>query len=411
MKLFKSIRNILEIASYEMNEVFHDHGILLFILFVPLAYPLLYSYVYTNEVVRDVPCVVVDDSHSMLSREFVRKVDACPEVEIVGQCCNMHEAQELLKERKAYGIIHIPSSLNRDLFLNEQSHIGVYCDMSSMLYYKGIVLATNNVALDMNRDIKVERYLPSTTDRQEEIARMPIEYEYVTLFNPQSGFAAFLIPPVLMLIIQQTLLLGVGMSMGRARENYLRNWRALRRLYRKPHHIVAGKSVIYLLIYMIMSIYMFGIVTRSFGLPSLGNYWTFLIVIIPYILSCIFLAIILSVLVYRREDCIMLFVSLSVPLLFMSGLTWPVSAMPAIWKYVSYIFPSTFGMNAYVRIASMGCSLSEVRFDFSALWIQCGVYFLIACMMYRWRINSIKRRLVPASIHRKFRWTLKLKRN
>ena len=64
----------------------------------------------------------------------------------------------------------------------------------------------------MNKDIKVRRYMNNTTTRQDEISRMPIKYAYVQLYNPQSGFATFLIPPVLMLIIQQTLLLGIGMA-------------------------------------------------------------------------------------------------------------------------------------------------------------------------------------------------------
>lgn len=59
----------------------------------------------------------------------------------------------------------------------------------------------------------------NTTERQDEVSTAPIEYEDVSLFNPQDGFASFLIPAVLILIIQQTLLLGIGLSAGTAREN------------------------------------------------------------------------------------------------------------------------------------------------------------------------------------------------
>ena len=52
----------------------------------------------------------------------------------------------------------------------------------------------------------------NTTERQDEISTAPIEYEDISLFNPQDGFASFLIPAVLILIIQQTLLLGIGLQ-------------------------------------------------------------------------------------------------------------------------------------------------------------------------------------------------------
>ena|SRR5574344_618300 len=388
----KIIHNILEIWYNEFTTVMRDKGILIFIIFVPLCYPLLYSYVYTNEVVRDVPAAVVDDSNTQLSRKFIRHMDASPDVCIAAYCSNMADAEELLKQQKVYGIVHIPSSFILDLWHHEQTHVGLYCDMCSMLYYKALMITASNVSLDMNKDIKVERYIPATTDREKEIIRMPIDYDYVSLYNPQSGFAAFLIPPVLMLIIQQTLFLGIGMSMGESRDKYSGSVIPFKPAYKNSVNIVLGKAIMYFMLYLIMGIYMFTFVTRSFGLPQLGNYLTFLAFLVPYLLACIFLAMVLSSFVYHREDCIMLFVFLSVPLLFLSGISWPGAAMPMFWKYVSWLMPSSFGMNGYVRITGCGASLADVSFEFKGLWIQAIVYFMIACMMYHREIMRMLKR-------------------
>lgn len=369
-----------------------DKGILIFILFVPLVYPLLYSYVYTNEVVREVPAAMVDESNSSLSREFIRKMDASPDVSIHTRCHSMVEAEELIKRQEVYGIVRIPSTFDRDIWQGEQTHVGLYCDMCSMLYYKALMLTATNVSLEMNKDIKVERHLHTTTNRQEEITRMPIEYDYVSLYNPQSGFAAFLIPPVLMLIIQQTLLLGIGMSAGDTRERWQGSFIPFHRAYKNPFHIVTGKMLFYFLLYFVLGIYMFTFVTRSFTLPQLGDYGTFLAFLVPFLLACISFAMILSALVYRREDCIMIFVFLSVPLLFLSGISWPGAAMPTFWKYVSWLFPSTFGMNGYVRIQGMGASLHDVAFEYGGLWIQTGVYFLLASLLYHRQIRKLIRK-------------------
>lgn len=385
----KSISNILQIWYNELATVMRDKGILIFVLFVPLAYPLLYSYVYTNEVVREVPAAVADESNSALSREFIRKMDASPDVRIHARCHNMAEAEELIRRQEVYGIVRIPSTFGRDIWQGGQTHVGLYCDMCSMLYYKALMLTATNVSLEMNKDIKVERHLRRTTDRQEEITRMPIEYDYVPLYNPQSGFAAFLIPPVLMLIIQQTLLLGIGMSAGDTRERWRGSFIPFHRAYKHPLHIVTGKTLFYFLLYFPLGIYMFTLVTRSFSLPQLGDYVSFLAFLTPFLLACIFLAMVLSALVYRREDCIMIFVFLSVPMLFLSGISWPGAAMPACWKYVSWLFPSTFGMNGYVRLQGMGASLHDVSFEYCGLWIQTGVYFLLACLLYRREISRL----------------------
>ncbi len=388
----KSILNIFQIWYREIGNIFRDKGIMIFILFVPLAYPLLYSYVYTNEVVRDVPVAVVDESDLALSRELLRKMDASPDMKIAGYCNNMEEAREMVRRHEAYGIIRIPKSLTTDLAHGDQTTIGVYCDMSSMLYYKALILTATNVSLEVNKDIKISRYIKGTTERQDEINKTPIDYDYVSFYNTQSGFAAFLIPPVLMLIIQQTLLLGIGMSMGNSRERHNGSVIPFHPWYKNPVHIVIGKALPYFMLYMVLGVYMFAVVTDMFTLPQLGHYTTFIAFIVPYLLACIFLAMILSAFIYRREDSILLLVFLSVPLLFLSGLSWPSSAMPGFWKYVSYLFPSTFGLNGYVRITATGASLGDIRTEYMALWIQAGVYFLLACWFYRRQILAIARR-------------------
>ena len=213
------MKKITYIFYSELKDILHDPGILIFILFVPLAYPLLYSWVYTNEVVREVPAVVVDESGSIRSREFIRSIDASPDVRIVARCRSTEEAKQWVMRHEAYGIYQIPRNFALDIWQHRQTTIGCYCDMSSMLYYKALYLAATDVSLEMNKDIKIER-LGSMTERDKEITKMPVEYEHVKLYNPSSGFASFLIPPVLMLILQQTLLLGIGMQMGRTRERW-----------------------------------------------------------------------------------------------------------------------------------------------------------------------------------------------
>ena len=391
----KHLFNILQVWHAELTTVMRDKGIVIFILFVPMAYPLLYSYVYTNEVVRDVPLAVVDESNTPLSREFIRKADASADVEIHARCHDMAEAEELMRRSEVYGILRIPSTFGTDLWHGDQTHVGLYCDMCSMLYYKAFILTATNVSLDMNKDIKIEHLKPST-DRMAEVSKMPITYDYVALFNPQSGFAAFLIPPVLMLIIQQTLFLGIGMSAGDTRERFKGSFVPFDHAYKNPFQIALGKTMFYFILYLLLGLYMYGVITRQFALPQLGDYVTFLKFLTPYLLACISMAMVLSALVYRREDCIMLFVFMSVPLLFLSGISWPGAAVPKFWHYVGWIFPSTFGLNGYVRLQGMGATASDIAYELRGLWIQTAIYFVTAVLLYQRQLNKLARKYSPS---------------
>lgn len=393
-KVVQGIHDLFYIWKQEFRTTFRDQGVLIFFVLVPLVYPLIYSFIYTNETIREVPTVVVDNSRSSLSREYLRKVDASPETSIVAHCADMEEAKLMLKDRKAYGIIYIPAHFSDDIARGKQTQVSIFCDMSGLLYYKALLTANTNVSLAMNADIKMER-AGNTTARQDEITAYPIEYEDVAIFNPTNGFAAFLIPAVLILIIQQTLLLGIGLSAGTAREqNRFKDLVPINRHYNGTLRIVMGKGLSYFMVYSLVAVYILCVVPRLFSLNQIAIPGVLTLFALPYLAACIFFAMTASIAIRNRETCMLLFVFTSVPLLFLSGISWPGAAMPEFWRYFSYIFPSTFGINGYVRINSMGATLNEVSFEYQALWIQTGIYFLTTCLVYRWQIIQSRKKEV-----------------
>lgn len=391
-KVVQGIHDLFYIWKQEFRTTFRDQGVLIFFVLVPLVYPLIYSFIYTNEIIREVPTVVVDNSRSSLSREYLRKVDASPETSIVAHCADMEEAKLMLKDRKAYGIIYIPAHFSDDIARGKQTQVSIFCDMSGLLYYKALLTANTNVSLAMNADIKMKR-AGNTTARQDEITAYPIEYEDVAIFNPTNGFAAFLIPAVLILIIQQTLLLGIGLSAGTAREqNRFKDLVPINRHYNGTLRIVMGKGLSYFMVYSLVAVYILCVVPRLFSLNQIAIPGVLTLFALPYLAACIFFAMTASIAIRNRETCMLLFVFTSVPLLFLSGISWPGAAMPEFWRYFSYIFPSTFGINGYVRINSMGATLNEVSFEYQALWIQTGIYFLTTYLVYRWQIIQSRKK-------------------
>ena len=400
-KVVQGIYDLFYIWKQEFRTTFRDQGVLIFFVLVPLVYPLIYSFIYTNETIREVPTVVVDNSRSSLSREYLRKVDASPETSIVAYCADMEEAKLMLKDRKAYGIIYIPAHFSDDIVQGKQTQVSIFCDMSGLLYYKALLTANTNVSLAMNAAIKMER-AGNTTARQDEITAYPIEYEDVAIFNPTNGFAAFLIPAVLILIIQQTLLLGIGLSAGTAREhNQFKDLVPINRHYNGTLRIVMGKGLSYFMVYSLVAVYILCVVPRLFSLNQIAIPGVLTLFTLPYLTACIFFAMTASIAIRNRETCMLLFVFTSVPLLFLSGISWPGSAMPSFWRYFSYLFPSTFGINGYVRINSMGATLNEVAFEYRALWMQTGIYFLTTCFVYRRQIIQSRKNhssLYPARL-------------
>lgn len=375
----KSINDSFIIWRNELRNVFKDIGVIIFFIVVPFVYPVLYGLIYNPETVKEVPFVVIDESRTSSSREFVHLMDASPDVKLVSYVSDMEEAKRMTDQKKAYGIVHIPSDFSWNIHRGEKSTVTIFIDMSGMLFYKALLLSGTEASFKMAETIRVES------------SNLAIPYKSVAMFNPQSGFASFLLPGILMLVIQQTLLLGIGMLTATTRERHRGRMVPPDSTHEGVTRIVFGKGLAYLTVYIFICVWALVIVPRLFNLPQIGQYSQVLLFSLPYLLACVFFAMLVATFIRGRETPMMILVFTSLPILFLSGISWPLSAIPDFWKYFSYLFPSTFGIQGFVKLDSMGATLSEVRFEYRMLWLQTVIYLIATFMVYWFNIWKNKK--------------------
>lgn len=385
----KLLLDIYYVWINELKVVFKDPAVILLFFIVPLAYPVLYSFIYNNEVAHEVKVIVVDDSHSALSREFKRRVDATADVNIVGYATDMEEARETLRRKEAYGIMYIPSDFSKKINTQQQTSVSLYADMSSLLFYKAMMLSATEVSLDMGADIRVAE-TGGGSQEEEATTRQTVESEWVVLYNTQNGFASFLVPAILILIIQQTLMLGIATIVGTHNDKKRftiashtsegKNVGALK--------LTIGKAFCYASLYMLISVWVLRVVPYIFKFPQIGDPFTIAAFLMPYLLAATFFSMTLSYFCSQREFGMLLFVFTSVIFIFISGISWPWTAIPTPIQSIAYIIPSTPGIHGFVKINTMGATLRDVWPEYITLWIHSAVYCLTAVLMYKWWIQN-----------------------
>lgn len=375
MYIYNFIQRICDAWLQETKRILKDKGAILFCVILPLAYPVIYSWIYNNEVVREVPIAIVDNSHSSMSREFTQKMDASPDVSVALYCSSINEAKDAIGHGEIYGFLYFPEDFAIKTGRLEQTHVSVYCDMSYMLTYKAIFQTATAVSMMMGSEIQA-KLQGHYTSREAEISAKPLDYEEVPIFNTTGGYGNFIIPCVLVLIIQQAMMLAVGLVSGSDRE---KGFPSLRGDYVVSKLI--GKTIAYMLIFGLMFAYVTLAVPHFFGFVSLVHGKDLLMLAIPYLLACTFFAQTLIDLVRYRENVILLVVFTSIPFLFLSGMSWPESNVPGFWQGVSDVIPSTFAIRGFVRMSSMGARIGDIAPEIRALWIHVIVYGILACLV------------------------------
>lgn len=366
----------------EFYLVIHDEGALIFFVLLPLFYPIVYTIIYNPEVTRDIPVAVVDNSRSAESRELVRMMDATSAMKIGGYAANLEEARTWMNNKDVFGVVVIPKDYARKIGRGEQAVVNFYSEMSLLLRYRTFVSAITDVQLATGAQIRQEIMDSAGISLG---SGSPINNEAYFLGDTEQGFASFIIPGIVVLILQQSMLLGITLLGGTASERRRRNHGTdpLAIPGAPASATVVGKAMCYTVIYLPLSIYILHFIPEWFNLPHEGSAVDYLLFIFPMLVASSFFGLALCRFVKEREMAFLLIVFTSVLLLFLSGLTWPRYAMNELWRAFGDCIPVVWGVEGFIRINSNGATLAENATPFYWLWALAAVYFILAWLYFR----------------------------
>jgi len=374
------MRTLIAAAADESRLVFLDAGVLIITVLAVVVYAFFYPLPYLNQVMKDVPVVVVDEDHSGLSRRLVRMADEHQALRVAAAAASTSEAETLVRNGTVAGALVIPRDFERQVLLGRQARLSGHIDASYLLTYNTVLGALLETSGTLSAGVEVARLRAAGRSQDAAVrARRPVSLDLQPLFNATSGYATYVVPAVLVLILQQTLLIGVGMAGGARRE------RAAARPASaggpgRPVLQVIGRAVPYLLLYAANAAYYFVFVPRYYGYYVPGSLGPVALLTLPFLLATTFLGLAVRACFTRRETAMQLILFSSLPLVFLSGFAWPVEALPAWISRAASLVPSTAAIPAYLRLTRMGAGLADVAHEAAVLWALVAIYFPAACL-------------------------------
>jgi ABC-2 type transport system permease protein len=394
------MKSIIRACIDEYRNIFFDAGVMLILFGAMLIYPLFYPFPYSAEVLKKVSVGVVDLDKSQLSRKLVRMMDAHELLSVTARPVSLIEAEKLFYSGDIKGIVVVPESFSKDILEGRQTRVAVYCDAGYFLLYRQMLTGVLYSTGTLSAGITIKRMTSKGIPKQlAMIKRDPLPLLQVPLFNPAGGYATYVVPAVLILILQQTLLIGIGMVRGT-------------RMDRRPADsasqisdettvgaasLLAGKTLAYFFIYLFHIIYITVILFRFYRFPQRGTLSEILLFLVPFILSIIFLGFTISALFRSREASMTVLLFTSLPFLFLAGFSWPVESIPAWLRLFSQFIPSTTGIDGFMRIGCMGASLKEMARQWATLWGLSIFYFFTAWASLSFDEKRIRRSSIERS--------------
>ena len=370
--------SFLNVFKAEWNLIFRDIAIVLTIFGGVVLYSFLYPQPYSLKSVTGLSISVVDYDKSDISRDIIFKINATPQVNVIRSDLSEHDAKEALLRTEVKAIIVIPKHFKRDLALNKSPTIAIGADSSYFLIYGSVLEGVMKSILTQSATIKIANLLKKEVPISgAKKSFTPYSLNIINLFNPENSYTQYVVPAVFILILQQTILIGLGILGGGINERM----KGKEEAYFKDVPIwmmFLSRIIIFGLIYFIHTLFYFGFSFELFDVTHLASITDLLTLVVPFLLASVSMGIFLGTLFTSRESATPIVLFSSLPLIFSIGFIWPVESMPSVIHYISLIFPTTPAINGFLELNQMGAGFYQIIDLYALLWIQTVVYLALS---------------------------------
>ncbi|QRY79297.1 ABC transporter permease [Pseudomonas sp. PDNC002] len=341
---------------------------------------------YAHRTMDDLPVAVIDMDHSAVSRELIRLLDAAPKIATIGYD-QLPEAQRDLAWRKLFGIVVIPVDFEKRVLHGETVTVPIFGDATNRMangqIQQDISATYNELSLRYNR----ERLMSGGfSERQANVLLQPAIGQLTDLFNPGTSFAAIVLPGLVTLILQHSLLL----SCTRVNLN-LRG--GTPRSLRQPASTRFGRYAAQLSIWTVLAMLFYVIWPWMMGYRQTASFFMLMGLVLPFLMAVIAMSEFLAEVLPSEEAVYLTMTFITLPLFYMAGFTWPPQAMPQWVQLLADAIPSTWAIRAVVEMNQMNLPLSAVADRILILFAMAAAYGLLGTLVYQyrnWRWDQLK---------------------
>ena len=398
------VGQFFRIALTEWKTMLRDPACMLIVVAGVVLYSFYYPFPYVHEVANKAPVAIVDLDRSAMSCELIRMASSMQEDTVVAIYSNERDAELALASEEIYGYMKIPKGLEADLRKGNNVSVGVYAHGAFILLYGNVATAFATAAGTLGATVQVKRIVANgKTLAEAKAIRDPIPTRFFRMFNQSGGYGIYAVSAVLMIILQQTCLVGIGVMGGPRKNRHFHYLKGCKETESAPLLLrYFGRSTAFILHYLVALFFYKLVVYHVFGFPDRGDMRLVLVFGILFFGATVNMGMWMAQFFKHRETALLFFACVPILVLFVSGFSWPQGNMPSWLRICGAFFPSTYAIPAWLKIQNIGASFTEVSPDLLRLFEQ-SVFYLVLGLLHAKRHDLLSPLLEKIRLLRKKR--------
>ena len=312
----------------EFLHIFRDRGTLIAAFSIPIFQLILFGFI--DQTVRNLPTVVVDQDHSVESRELQDQLLATRTFKITRVTPNPHEArEEIVAGRARVGIV-IPPDYHNKRSRGLQAKILVLIDGSDSTASAQALASVNGLSAQIN----VEELKRLNAGNAPGVFAQPI-----ILFNPAGRTANYIIPGLVAILLQIVAMVLAAVAIVREREKGTLEQLLVTPI--NPLGLMLGKLGPYLAIGLVEMAMVLFIMRFGFDVPIRGSLLFLFLMAVIYLFALLALGLFISTRAQTQAQAQQMAQMFLLPSIFLSGYIFPFEGLPVVLQMIGRLLPAT----------------------------------------------------------------------
>jgi len=371
-----SLYHLYVIMKKDLTEFYRVRARLVSMILLPILLMLLFGYMFPgNGTITHIPIAIVNQDQSTgaisVINSFIYMAQSGGTFNVITYS-SLSQAEQALLEGKVYAVVIFKQGFGQELSTGSAT-VQVIVDQMNPTLDQIVTAGIQQIFSQLNVQLSTARGFPAY------FGTVSVNFQGLIPGAPSSF--EFLAPGFIAMSVVMGGLAGLAMAFSRERELGTMDGILMTPVSR--FSIVMGKAMAQAVRGIISGIIIVILSILLFGVKIYGNVFLMAIILFLGILAFTGLGIIATSFVSDQESAQMIMLMLEMPMIFISGIFYPVLQLPWWLRDVAYMFPLVYTVTGFRSVMVMNAPLSAVWNDVLVLLIYSIVTFAIAIPLFQ----------------------------
>jgi ABC-2 type transport system permease protein len=360
-------RDALHIGGKDLKDFYRDRARIISFLIMPIFMMLLTGFIFPSQSsLKNLPVGLINQDGGPVSEEmisvFSQMKTGDTNVMKLKPLASEDEAKQLIKEQRISGALVFPEGLSDSLKNKQQGQVIIVTDQSNPQISSLLTGMLEQALSGMGTQMETQAIADMTGGRmpQEAITAMvtPIQVQTRGLIAGNPNYFQFVAPGVMAMVTVMAVMMGLAGSVAREKETGTLDGLLVAPIARGS--IVMGKTFAQTVRGLAQGAMVLAIAMIFFGVRVYGNFALLVVMLILGIFSFVGLGILISAMVEEQETAMTIMMTVTFPMLFLSGAFFPLQQMPGFMQAISKVVPLTYVVEGLRQVMVLGAGFTQV---------------------------------------------------